>query len=90
MAKTLFANNIYLEMAHQEWESLTPEEKSILVDKWISAGGLLNYVYEVLHYTDDAGVEFEENMDYDEIEDVFLYHYWYLRRAKELEKYVTS
>jgi len=90
MANTLFSDDIYLKMAQQEWESLTPEEKSILVDKWVSTGALLDHIYEVLHYSDDAGVEFEESMDYDEIQDVFLYHYWYLRRAKELKKYVTS
>jgi len=90
MTNTVFSYNIYLRMAYQEWESLTLEERIILVDKWVSTGALSNYIYEILHYTDDAGVEFEENMDYDEIEDVFLSHYWYLRRAKELEKYVTS
>lgn len=75
----------HVKTALELWESFSAEEKYKLVNEWVSKGSLLEYIYEELHYTDDEGVEYEENMDYTDVEEIFLYRYWLPKIIKQLK-----
>lgn len=74
----------YVQSAIELWHLLSEEDRFDLVDEWISSGALLTYIYEELHYTDDAGVEYEESMDYQDIEEIYLYRCWIPKYIKDL------
>lgn len=76
----------YIQIALERWHAMSNEDRYELVDDWMSSGALLEYIYEELHYTDDAGVEYEENMDYDDIEEIFLYRFWIPQIIKNLKE----
>lgn len=74
-----------VQLAIQKWNHMSNDDKFKLVDEWMASGALLTYIYEELHYTDDEGVEHEENMDYDDIEEIFLYRHWLPKAIKHLK-----
>ena len=74
-----------VQLAMEKWNNMSSDDKFKLVDEWMASGALLTYIYEELHYTDDEGVEYEENMDYDDIEEIFLYRHWLPKVVKQLK-----
>jgi|LakMenE18May11ns_1017448.scaffolds.fasta_scaffold7381768_1 hypothetical protein len=72
-----------LEIIYDKWDSISEEEKSSMVDRWISEGHLQEYYYEQ-GYTDDEGVIAEENTDYDKAEEIFFEEHWFPAQFKEL------
>lgn len=75
----------YIQVALERWHSMTDSSRYDHVEEWVSSGALLAYIYEELHYTDDAGVEYEENMDYEDIEEIYIYRHWIPKIVKELK-----
>lgn len=75
----------YVQIAIEKWHHMSNDDKFKLVDEWMASGSLLAYIYEELHFTDDEGVEHEENMDYEDIEEIFLYRHWLPRTIKQLK-----
>jgi hypothetical protein len=75
----------YVQIALERWHLMPDSSKHDLIEEWISTGALLDYIYEELHYTDDAGVEYEEGMDYEDIEEIYVYRQWIPKIVKELK-----
>lgn len=72
-----------LQFIYDKWDSITEDERFVLVEKWISDGHLQEYYYEQGH-TDDSGVIAEENTDYEKAESIFFEEYWFPQQYKIL------
>lgn len=68
-----------------EWQAIPEDEVQDMVSNWESDGGLLDVLYDK-GYTDDAGVDKAESMDFGDILEYYVEYYWFPKRKKELKK----